>query len=65
MAEVWFDIGVVVLLLVIGGLFTATELALVSLRAGQLQGIGRRRIRGGLAGRSTCRAAGDLGVHPR
>ncbi len=36
MAAVWLDLGVVLLLLLIGGLFTATEMGLVSLRVGQL-----------------------------
>jgi putative hemolysin len=43
---VWIDIGIVLVLLVIGGLFTATEMALVSLRAGQLKAIGARGRRG-------------------
>lgn len=42
----WVDIGIVIVLLIVGGLFTATELALVSLRAGQLQAIGARGGRG-------------------
>jgi putative hemolysin len=42
----WLDIGIVILLLVVGGLFTATELALVSLRAGQLRAIAGRGGRG-------------------
>ncbi len=42
----WLDVLIVVLLLVVGGLFTATELALVSLRAGQLTAIGRNGKRG-------------------
>ena len=46
MGEVWLDIGIVLFLLIIGGLFTATELALVSLRAGQLQTITGRGSRG-------------------
>ena len=51
------DLVIVLVLLIIGGLFTATELALVSLRAGQLQSIGERGKRGrrvvGLAGEPT------------
>ena len=40
------DLVIVLVLLIIGGLFTATELAMVSLRAGQLQAIGERGKRG-------------------
>ena len=46
MGQVWLDIVIVFVLLIIGGLFTSTELALVSLRAGQLQAIGARGKRG-------------------
>jgi putative hemolysin len=46
MSGVWISIGVVLVLLVTGGLFTATEMALVSLRAGQLTAIGARGRRG-------------------
>ncbi len=42
----WLDVLIVLLLLVVGGLFTATELALVSLRAGQLKAIGENGKRG-------------------
>ncbi len=42
----WLDVLIVLLLLIVGGLFTATELALVSLRAGQLLAIGRSGKRG-------------------
>ena len=42
----WLDVLIVLLLLVVGGLFTATELALVSLRAGQLLAIGNEGKRG-------------------
>ena len=42
----WLDVLIVLLLLVIGGLFTATELALVSLRAGQLRAIAENGKRG-------------------
>jgi putative hemolysin len=44
--QIWLDLVIVLVLLVIGGLFTASELALVSLRAGQLQAIGERGKRG-------------------
>jgi len=44
--QIWLDLVIVLVLLIIGGLFTATELALVSLRAGQLQAIGERGKRG-------------------
>jgi putative hemolysin len=46
MGGVWVNIGVVLLLLVLGGLFTATEMALVSLRAGQLTAIDAHGSRG-------------------
>jgi CBS domain containing-hemolysin-like protein len=46
MGEVWIDIGIVLVLLVIGGLFTATELALVTSRSGQLEAIAQRGSRG-------------------
>ncbi|MGX7680072.1 hemolysin family protein [Jatrophihabitans sp. DSM 45814] len=46
MSEVWIDLGVVLVLLIFGGLFTATELALVSLRDGQLKAIAERGRRG-------------------
>lgn len=46
MGQVWIDIVIVFVLLIIGGLFTSTELALVSLRSGQLQAIGARGKRG-------------------
>ncbi len=44
MGQVWIGIVIVFVfvLLIIGGLFTSTELALVSLRAGQLQAISPR-----------------------
>src|SRR3954452_21588343 len=42
----WLDVLIVMLLLVIGGLFTATELALVSLRAGHLSAISAQGRRG-------------------
>ena len=32
MGRAWIDVGIVLILLVVGGLFTSTELALVSLR---------------------------------
>lgn len=40
------DLVIVLALLIVGGLFTATELALVSLRAGQLQALAGRGKRG-------------------
>lgn len=46
MGQVWIDIVIVFVLLIVGGLFTSTELALVSLRSGQLQAIGARGKRG-------------------
>jgi len=46
MGTAWLDIAIVLVLLVIGGLFTATELALVSLRAGQLRALAERGGRG-------------------
>jgi putative hemolysin len=42
----WLDVLIVLLLLITGGLFTATELALVSLRAGQRKAIGDSGRRG-------------------
>jgi len=39
MGGIWLDLGIVLLLLIIGGLFTATEMGLVTLRAGQLKRI--------------------------
>jgi putative hemolysin len=48
MAGVWINLLVVLLLLIIGGLFTATELALVSLRRGELDEL---RARGGRGAR--------------
>jgi len=44
--QIWLDLLIVLVLLVVGGLFTATELALVSLRAGQLQAISDSGKRG-------------------
>jgi len=46
MGGIWLDLSIVLVLLIIGGLFTSTELALVSLRAGQLEAIGKRGSRG-------------------
>jgi len=42
MGRAWIDVGIVLILLVVGGLFTSTELALVSLRVGQLKAIAER-----------------------
>jgi putative hemolysin len=36
MGEIWLNLGIVLVLLIVGGLFTSAELALVSRRAGQL-----------------------------
>lgn len=46
MAAVWLDLGIVFLLLIMGGLFTATEMGLVTLRAGQLKRIAGEGKRG-------------------
>lgn len=46
MAGIWLDLGIVLLLLIIGGLFTATEMGLVTLRAGQLRRIAGQGKRG-------------------
>lgn len=54
---IWLNLLVVLVLLIIGGLFTATELALVSLRPGELDGLRERGNRGArvarLAGQPT------------
>ena len=57
MGGVWLDVGIVVLLLIVGGLFTATEMGLVSLRAGQLRDIAAQ----GKRGARVVRLAGDPG----
>lgn len=57
MGGVWLDMAIVVLLLIIGGLFTATEMGLVSLRAGQLRDIAGQ----GKRGERVVRLAGDPG----
>ena len=46
MGGIWLDLGIVLLLLIIGGLFTATEMGLVTLRAGQLKRIASQGKRG-------------------
>lgn len=46
MVGIWLDLGIVVLLLIVGGLFTATEMGLVTLRAGQLRRIAGQGKRG-------------------
>ena len=54
---IWLNLLVVLLLLIVGGLFTATELALVSLRPGELADLRARGPRGArvarLAGQPT------------
>ncbi|MDQ6773750.1 MAG: hemolysin family protein [Candidatus Dormibacteraeota bacterium] len=46
MSQVWVDVGILLILLVVGGLFTATEMSLVSLRVGQLNAVASRGRRG-------------------
>lgn len=55
MSRAWIDVGIVLILLVVGGLFTSTELALVSLRVGQLKAIAER----GGRGRRVAKLAGE------
>lgn len=43
---IWVNLLVVLVLLIVGGLFTATELALVSLRPGELDDLRGRGKRG-------------------
>ena len=45
-ADTWFNIALVVVFVLVGGVFAATEIALVSLRESQLRGIERRSTRG-------------------
>ena len=42
----WFNIGLVLLFILIGGLFAGTEIALISLRKGQLAALERKGRRG-------------------
>jgi putative hemolysin len=51
MSELWFQIGLIVVLVVINAAFAGTELAMVSLREGQLQRLERRSGTGALLAR--------------
>lgn len=46
MSELWLNLALVALFIVVGGVFAATELALVSLRESQLSALERRSARG-------------------
>jgi putative hemolysin len=50
---VWLDIGIVLLLICIEGLFVAAEIALVSLREGQVRGLAESGRRGAAVARLT------------
>ncbi len=51
MSELWLQLGLVVVLVVINAAFAGTELAMVSLREGQLQRLERRSATGALLAR--------------
>ena len=46
MADLWWNIALVVVFVLIGGVFAATEMALVTLRESQLNAIAARGRRG-------------------
>jgi putative hemolysin len=46
MSDIWLQLGLVAVLVVVNASFAGTELALVSLREGQLQGLERRSATG-------------------
>jgi len=50
---VWLDIGIVLLLICIEGLFVAAEIALISLREGQVRGLAESSRRGAAVARLT------------
>ena len=59
--SVWLSIGVVLLLILLEGLFVSAELALVSLREGQVKALAENSRRGQKVARLVAAGATELG----